>query len=99
MLPAGQRADPQVQRWLAEAEEASITLVHLIHRGKGSETQSKDYEFSRASMLDHWQAGQHDMAHALRRLDAVAAAPAAGQFRIFDFGPQAAQKGESHDRR
>jgi NTE family protein len=101
MLPAGRRADPQVQRWLAESQEASLTLVHLIHRGKASETQTKDFEFSRASMLDHWQAGQRDMAHALRRLDALAGAPAAGQFRIFDVGPGAgpAQKGQADDRR
>jgi len=100
MLPAERRADPRVREWLAQAEEASITLVHLIHRGKRSETQSKDYEFSHASMLDHWEAGRRDTARALEGLGA-AGSGAAGQFRVFDFGRPADpnQEGARLDRR
>ena len=36
------------------------TVVHLIYRSKHYESQSKDYEFSRASMLEHWAAGMAD---------------------------------------
>ncbi|HEU0200562.1 MAG TPA: patatin-like phospholipase family protein [Burkholderiaceae bacterium] len=86
MLPADRRADPQVQRWLAEAKEASITLVHLIRRRLDGETETKDYEFSRTSMLDHWQAGARDMAHALAALGPVTRKSAPGEFRVFDFG-------------
>ena len=32
-------------------------IVHLIYRSKNYEVQSKDYEFSRNSMIDHWNAG------------------------------------------
>jgi len=39
--------------------------VHLIYRSKHYETQSKDYEFSRLSMHEHWDAGRADMAHTL----------------------------------
>ena len=35
-------------------------MVHLIYRSKHYESQSKDYEFSRASMLEHWDAGLTD---------------------------------------
>jgi NTE family protein len=35
-------------------------VVHLIYRSKHYESQSKDYEFSRASMLEHWAAGMAD---------------------------------------
>ena len=84
MLPAAQRDAPQVRRWLAETQDGTIDLVHLIHRRKGTETQSKDYEFSRASMREHWQAGRDDMAHSLQRL-ASAGAASAGEFRVFDF--------------
>jgi NTE family protein len=40
---------------------AAITIVHLIHRRKNYETPSKDYEFSRRSVEDHWQAGRDDV--------------------------------------
>jgi hypothetical protein len=49
----------------------AITLVHLIHRHKGSETQTRDYEFSRASMQEHWQVGHADMAHSLHASSAT----------------------------
>ena len=37
-----------------------VDVVHLIYRSKHYESQSKDYEFSRASMLEHWAAGMAD---------------------------------------
>ena len=40
--------------------EAAVDVVHLIYRSKHYESQSKDYEFSRASMLEHWAAGLAD---------------------------------------
>ena len=35
-------------------------MIHLIYRAKGYEGNSKDYEFSRQSMVDHWRAGYDD---------------------------------------
>ena len=40
---------------------APTDVVHLIYRQTSYELESKDYEFSRASMLEDWQAGQRDM--------------------------------------
>jgi len=50
--------------WLAlEAigDVAGVTIVQLIHRRAAYETQSKDYEFSRGTMKDHWKAGVADV--------------------------------------
>ncbi len=41
-------------------------IVHLIYRPSGYEGESKDYEFSRRSMEDHWRAGYYDAVHTLR---------------------------------
>jgi NTE family protein len=41
-------------------------LVQLIYRAKRYEGDSKDYEFSRLSMEDHWRAGYHDTVRTLR---------------------------------
>jgi NTE family protein len=41
-------------------------IVHLIYRAKTYEGHSKDYEFSRLSMEEHWRAGYHDARRTLR---------------------------------
>jgi NTE family protein len=60
-LPPHFHDDPNVQH-LAEAAHVRPTdIVHLIYRQASHELDSKDYEFSRASVLDHWRAGKQDM--------------------------------------
>jgi NTE family protein len=59
-LPAGLRDDPDAKALAALPAEAAVSVVHLIYRSKHYESQSKDYEFSRASMLEHWAAGMAD---------------------------------------
>jgi NTE family protein len=41
-------------------------IVHLIYRARSYEGHSKDYDFSRASMQEHWRAGYYDAVHTLR---------------------------------
>jgi NTE family protein len=65
-LPEHLKDDPSV-RHLAEAMRTAPTdIVHLIYRQRSWELESKDYEFSRASVLEHWQAGERDMRDTLR---------------------------------
>ena len=64
-LPARLRDDPDVRALARLRCEAAVDVVHLIYRSKHYETQSKDYEFSRLSMQEHWNAGRADMAHTL----------------------------------
>ena len=59
-LPASLRDDPDAKLLAAIPAEAAVDVVHLIYRSKHYESQSKDYEFSRASMLEHWAAGLTD---------------------------------------
>jgi NTE family protein len=48
------------------AEQPNVTLLHLIYRQASYETQAKDYEFSAASMRDHWDSGYRDTAATLK---------------------------------
>jgi NTE family protein len=48
------------------AEHKVYNIVHLIYRAKNYEGHSKDYEFSRLSMQEHWRAGYHDARRTLR---------------------------------
>ncbi|MGA7485570.1 MAG: patatin-like phospholipase family protein [Xanthobacteraceae bacterium] len=53
------------------ADRKVYQIVHLIYRSKNYEVQSKDYEFSRTSMTDHWNAGYNDAARTLRHPEAL----------------------------
>ena len=64
-LPAALRNDPDVLALSRVRCESAVEVVHLIYRSKHYESQSKDYEFSRLSMQEHWDSGRADMAHTL----------------------------------
>src|SRR5262249_3674704 len=53
------------------ADRNVYQIVHLIYRSKNYEVQSKDYEFSRTSMIDHWNAGYNDAIRTLRHPEAL----------------------------
>ncbi len=65
-LPPALRDDPDAQL-LAQLQQqpGGMDIVHLIYRSKRYEGQTKDYEFSRRSMAEHWQAGATDMSRTL----------------------------------
>jgi len=65
-------ADSEDCRILQAVVDRSVyKIVHLIYRSKTYEGQSKDYEFSRLSMRDHWQAGYNDTIRTLRHPEAL----------------------------
>jgi len=68
-LPPELRNDPDALGLLDNRHGPTITIAHLIYRQTRFEGHSKDYEFSRASMLEHWQAGEQDVATTLAHPD------------------------------
>jgi NTE family protein len=54
------------------ASEKVYNIIHLIYRAQNYEGHSKDYEFSRLSMQDHWRAGYHDAIRTLRHPEVLA---------------------------
>lgn len=65
-LPQELRNSPEYQMLNAETDHSVYNIVHLIYRGKQYEGDSKDYEFSRLTMDEHWTAGYYDAVRALR---------------------------------
>src|SRR6476646_7551556 len=61
-LPEDLRKDPSVEILCQAAKENTVTVVHLIYR-------SKDYEFSRIGMVEHWGAGERDVHLSMRHED------------------------------
>ncbi len=64
-LPAELRDDPDARILTENGREAAITVLHLINRPTAPDSQSKDYEFSRLSVEEHWLAGRNDVEHSL----------------------------------
>ena len=83
-LPARLANDPDVLALQDGVRQAAVTVVHLINRRKRYETQSKDYEFSRASMQEHWKAGYADMGHTLNHPDWLSRTPPRDGVHVFD---------------
>lgn len=65
-LPPELRDDPDARALKMGCCEEAITIVHLIHRRAAYEVHAQDYEFSRLSIEEHWQAGMNDVRRTLR---------------------------------
>jgi NTE family protein len=65
-LPDHLKNTPEATLLSVAADRKVYNIVHLIHRAKNYEGQSKDYEYSRLSMEEHWRAGYHDARRTLR---------------------------------
>ncbi len=85
-LPADARNDPELADFINLGHRRRVDLVHLIYKKKRNETHARDYEFSRASMVNHWDAGRGDAEHTLAHPDWLSpgAVPDVG-IRVFDF--------------
>jgi len=90
-LPANLRNDPDAKMLAALPSETSVDVVHLIYRSKHYESQSKDYEFSRASMLEHWAAGLADTQATLEDPRWLGRDRRGEGVRVFDFAAASQQ--------
>ena len=71
-LPEAFHDDPDLMRLLDCQPAGAVAVMHLINRAHGYETNSKDYEFSRMTVNEHWDCGKHDAEHSLRHPDWIA---------------------------
>jgi NTE family protein len=65
-LPEELTASEEVKLLRPFADRKLYSIVHLIYRSKHYEGNSKDFEFSRLTMEEHWRAGYHDAVRTLR---------------------------------
>jgi NTE family protein len=65
-LPEGLKQEPSVKLLCEAARESTVTVVHLIYKSKNYESNSKDYDFSRVAMVEHWEAGVRDVHQSMR---------------------------------
>ncbi|MCB1353285.1 MAG: patatin-like phospholipase family protein [Rhodobacteraceae bacterium] len=96
-LPPELRDDPDLLALCDAGPRGAVTLMHLIYRKRNYEGQSKDYEFSRRSMREHWAAGADDAARAIRHPDWVSRKAPTNGLLIFDLGERDRHQKRSRD--
>jgi NTE family protein len=84
-LPREMQDLPEAQLLREFGDRKVYTIVHLIYRAQRYEGDSKDYEFSRLSMEEHWRAGYNDTRRALRHPEALSRPTGLDGVAVFDF--------------
>ncbi|OYX33792.1 MAG: hypothetical protein B7Y99_06765 [Caulobacterales bacterium 32-69-10] len=71
-LPPEVCALPQVRKLAAEVDRKVFRIVHLIYHARPHQGATKDFEFSRLNVEEHWRSGYEDAANTLYRPEALA---------------------------
>lgn len=79
------QADPEIKLLVDQADEKVYNIVQLIYRAKKYEASSKDYEFSRLTMEEHWASGYNDALQTLRHPEVLQRPGTPDGVAIFDF--------------
>lgn len=87
-LPPELKDDPDARLLEKIGNDCAVTMVHLIYRHKAYESGSKDYEFSRLSVEEHWKAGHDDVVETLSHPDWLNRTRPTNGIRVFDLAEQ-----------
>jgi NTE family protein len=85
-LPESEKQSTVAKHLASFADNKVYNLVHLIYRSKRYEGDTRDYEFSRRSMEDHWEAGLHDTRRTLKHPEIFERPTDHEGVMTFDFG-------------
>src|SRR5215471_8067605 len=88
-LPKDLLQSPEVEKLAELADEKVYNLIQLIYRAKNYEGCSKDYEFSRRTMEEHWKAGYDDAVRTLRYPQVLQRPDEVDGVFVFDLATQA----------
>ena len=83
-LPDELKSDPDARLLEKIGNDSAVTMVHLIYRHAAYESGSKDYEFSRLSVEEHWKAGHDDVVRTLNHPDWQSRTRPTNGIRVFD---------------
>ncbi|HKT85682.1 MAG TPA: patatin-like phospholipase family protein [Novosphingobium sp.] len=83
-LPEELRDDPDLAILLNHRPAGAVAVMHLINRAHGYESNSKDYEFSRLTVEEHWAGGRADALYSLEHPDWTGRAPEPDEIVTFD---------------
>lgn len=84
-IPAKLRNSEEVKLLAAEADDKICNIVQLIYHTQSYEGIAKDFEFSRRTMIEHWDAGYRDAQRAMQHKEVLERPPKEEGVRVFDF--------------
>jgi NTE family protein len=83
-LPPKLKEDADARRLAIDCDDRHWTLARLINQRLPHVLQTKDYEFSRATVHEHWDAGLEDIRRASTEQDWLNPAMCAPGLRVYD---------------
>jgi NTE family protein len=84
-MPQSLAASPQAKLLAEASDQAVYNIVQLVYHSPTYEGESKDYEFSRRTMEDHWRAGYEDAGATLAHPEVLALPPLEQSPAVYDF--------------
>jgi NTE family protein len=94
-MPEALRQTAEAELLAQEADRKVYNIIHTIYRAKSYELASKDYEFSRRTMEEHWKTGYSDMDRTLRHPEVLQRPQSADGVFTFDLAVQGRDLGEA----
>jgi NTE family protein len=85
-LPPESRQTMEVERLAALADDKVYNIIQLIYRARNYEGSSKDFEFSRRTMEEHWRSGYNDAVRTLRHPEVLQRPDGMDGVFTFDLG-------------
>jgi NTE family protein len=83
-LPKTLQKDADVKLLKEATTVGHVTIAHLINRRNANASQSKDYEFSRATIRELWEAGRDDVRRTVTHPEMLRASEAGEGMHIYD---------------
>jgi NTE family protein len=93
-MPPEQRQTPEAELLAQEADTKVYNIIHTIYRARKYEGASKDYEFSRRTMEEHWASGYEDMTRTLEHPEVLERPTSPDGVFTFDLALQARKETE-----
>ncbi|WP_404713372.1 patatin-like phospholipase family protein [Sphingomonas sp. MMS24-J13] len=90
-LPADLAATEEAKLLAAASDPAVYNIVQLIYHSPTYEGESKDYEFSRQTMEDHWRTGYDNARHTLAQPEVLTLPAEPSGVGVYDFTHEAAE--------
>lgn len=84
-IPAKLRESEDVKALVAEADDKICNIVQLIYHTRNYEGIAKDFEFSRRTMLEHWDAGYREALRAMQHPEVLKRPVREDGVQVFDF--------------
>ncbi|HTZ38825.1 MAG TPA: patatin-like phospholipase family protein [Syntrophales bacterium] len=88
-LPDGLKDDPDAQKLAPLCDDREFTIARMINRRTTSSGNTKDYEFSRATVNEAWAAGLEDVRRSKASIERIQPAGLAPGVRVYDLPPEA----------